>query len=412
MAAIDRVKWEAPKEVYARKHPAEDLATWTQLIVSETQEAVLLKEGRMLGPFGPGRHTLDTKNIPVLDKFLKIPFGKKTPFTAEVWFVNKTMQLDVKWGTQSPVQVKDPVYGVMIPMRFRGQFGIGIDQTKRFLKTLVGTLPSFREGDVRDYFRGIVLTKAKDHLATQLVSEGISLLEIAAHLSELSDSLENALKKEFAEFGISLRKFRIISIDADENDSAVITLRDALAEKARLDIMGMSYQQERSFDVMWGAATNEGGGSGGAIGAGIGMGMGMGMGVPMGNTMGNLSKNIDTTNDDSKKKRQSTCEKCGVAVGTDAKFCPSCGDEIHPCPQCGTDNSQDSTVCRKCNTLLPKNCIHCSKPIAADAAFCKHCGKSSMATCSSCGEKVNPSSKFCKHCGSSTDAEKVSDSDE
>lgn len=412
MAAIDRVKWSGPKGVYARKHPAEDLATWTQLIVSETQEAVLLKEGRMLGPFGPGRHTLSTKNIPVLDKFLKIPFGKKTPFTAEVWFVNKTMQLDVKWGTQSPVQIKDPLYGVMIPMRFRGQFGIVIDHTKRFLKTLVGTLPSFNEGDIQDYFRGIVLTKTKDHLATQLVSEGISLLEITAHLSKLSDNLENALKEEFAEFGISLTKFRIISIDTDENDTAVVTLRDALAEKARLDIMGISYQQERSFDVMEGAATNEGGGSGGVIGAGIGMGMGMGMGVPMGNTMGDLSKNIDTANDDSKKKTQLTCHKCGTAMGANAEFCHSCGDKVHPCPQCGVDNSEDSTVCRKCNTPLPKNCMHCSKSISADATFCHHCGKSLMSTCSSCGEKINPSSKFCKHCGSSAAAEKVSDSDE
>jgi len=81
MAVIDVVKWNATEDIYAWKFPSEELSTWTQMIVSETQEAVFLSEGRMLGPFKAGRHTLDTKNFPVISKFFKIPMGGKSPFT-------------------------------------------------------------------------------------------------------------------------------------------------------------------------------------------------------------------------------------------------------------------------------------------------------------------------------------------
>jgi len=397
MAVIDVVKWNGSKGVYAIKHPSEDLATWTQLIVSETQQAVLLKEGKMLGPFGPGKHTLDTKNIPVLSTFFKIPFGGKTPFTAEVWFVNRTTQLDVKWGTDTPIQVKDPLYNIMIPLRVYGQFGITIDHTKRFLKTLVGTLKSFAAEDLRDYFKGIVLTKVKDHLAKQLVSEGICLLEISAHLVSLSDHLEQSFIDEFAEFGIKLQKFRIISIDADPNDSAVSKLKEALAEKARLDIMGMSYQQERSFDVMEEAAGNEGT-AGGAMGAGIGMGMGMGMGVPMGSTMGDIGSNLDTS--DAGATQTTSCDKCGKQLSPGAKFCHHCGDSVDLCPNCGTDNPKGASHCMKCNATLTSYCCkHCGNPISADASFCRHCGKSLKLQCNACQKEIIAGSKFCNHCG-------------
>ena len=398
MAVIDVVKWNSPKGVYAIKHPAEDLATWTQLVVSETQEAVLLKEGRMLGPFGPGRHTLDTKNIPILSKFFKIPMGGRTPFTAEVWYVNRTTQLDVKWGTANPIQVKDPLYNLMIPLRVFGQFGISIDKTKRFLKTLVGTLPSFTEPDLQSYFKGIVLAKVKDHLAKQLVNEGVSLLEISSRLVSLSEHLEKSFGEEFAEFGIKIKKFRIISIDADPNDPAVSKLKEALAEKARLDIMGMSYQQERSFDVMQDAAGNEGT-AGGAMGAGIGMGMGMGMGVPMGSTMGNIAGNLHT--DQTNDAKSITCDKCGNSIKPGAKFCASCGDSVDLCPNCGADNSKDATKCKACHIALspPMNCSHCGETISANASFCRHCGKTNKFTCSSCEQELSSDSKFCNNCG-------------
>ena len=293
MALVDVIQWNAPRGVYAVKHPKTDLGTWTQLIVQETQEAMLMKEGRYFGPFAPGRHTLDTKNFPLLEKFMRIPFGGKTPFTAEVWYVNKATALDVKWGTAAPMQLKDPEYNIMLPVRAFGQFGIKIQETKRFLERLVGTLPAFTESELVSYFKGIVLSRTKDLIAEHIMHQKISILEISAYLSDVSELLEKHLSTEFAEYGLGLEKFRVMSISTPEDDPAVIRLKEALAKKAEMDIIGFNYQQERSFEVMQAAAANEGS-AGSVMGAGVGAGMGIGMGAAMGGQMGGMMGQLNT----------------------------------------------------------------------------------------------------------------------
>ena len=98
MAIIEVVKYDGPPDVFAWRYPNQELGTWTQLIVHETQEAILYKGGQALDSFAAGRHTLSTANIPILSNLINLPFGGKSPFTAEVWFVNKLRSLDVKWG--------------------------------------------------------------------------------------------------------------------------------------------------------------------------------------------------------------------------------------------------------------------------------------------------------------------------
>lgn len=105
MALVDVVKYDGTPNVFAWKYPNSELGTWTQLIVNETQEAVLYKGGQSLDLFGPGRHTLSTANIPLLNKLINLPFGGKSPFSAEVWYVNKVNALDIKWGTPTPIQL-------------------------------------------------------------------------------------------------------------------------------------------------------------------------------------------------------------------------------------------------------------------------------------------------------------------
>ena len=135
MAIIDVVSWSAPEyndQIYAWRFPENELSTWTQLLVNESQEAVLYRSGAVDGPFGPGRHVLKTENLPILSGLLKLPFGR-SPFTAEVWYVNRAIPLDVRWGTSEPILVKDPQYQIMIPVVARGQYGVQIENSRKFL---------------------------------------------------------------------------------------------------------------------------------------------------------------------------------------------------------------------------------------------------------------------------------------
>lgn len=85
MGVMDVIKYNGRPDVFAWKYPGEELGTWSQLVVNQSQEAVLVKGGSVADVFGPGTHTLDTKNIPILNKIINLPFGGKSPFKAEVW---------------------------------------------------------------------------------------------------------------------------------------------------------------------------------------------------------------------------------------------------------------------------------------------------------------------------------------
>lgn len=293
MAVIDLVKWNGSPDILAWRYPSDELSTWTQLVVNETQQAFLVRGGVYEGPFGAGRHTLTTENIPVLRTLIGLPFGARSPFSAEVWYVNRTINLDVRWGTPEPIQLQDPKYNLLVPVRTFGQFGIQISDAKRFLLKFVGTLPAFDVRTLAEYFRGIFITRIKTEIATAIITNSISILEVATHLERLSLVLRESLARDLDEFGVRLVQFNIHSITVPEDDPAIVTLKNALAKRSEMSIIGYNYQQERSFDVLQTAAGNEGN-AGGVMGAGIGLGMGAAMGVPMGATLGELMPQLRT----------------------------------------------------------------------------------------------------------------------
>ena len=289
MAIIDLVKWknESPNFI-AWKFPSDELSTWTQLIVNEYQEAFVVRGGVYDGPFGGGRHTLTTENIPLIRGILGLPFGGESPFSAEVWFVNKLTNLNIKWGTPDPIQLEDPKYKIMMPVRAFGQYGVKVKDSKKFLLKLVGTLSSFDVETLGDYFNGVLMTKIKTEISTSILKLGVSVLDITPQLENLSDLIKKSLTKEIEDYGIEIAQFNIHSINVPETDPAIISLKAALAKRAEMGIVGFNYQQERSFDVLETAAGNEGS-SGNVMGAGLGLGIGAGIGGAMGQFMGTVT---------------------------------------------------------------------------------------------------------------------------
>jgi len=421
MAILDVVKFTSDASIFAWKHPNSELATWTQLIVNEAQEAVLVKNGQIADVFGPGRYVLSTDNIPILQSLINLPFGKRSPFSAEVWFINRAFALDIKWGTTTPIQVQDPKYGVFVPLRAFGQFGIQIEDSRRFLTKLVGTMPFFNSKTLTDYFRGLYVTRVKDRISSCLVKSRISILEINSHLDEISKELEEQLRGEFAAFGIHISSFFVNDISVPENDPAVKQLKAALAKRAEMDILGYSYQQERTFDTLNTAAGNKGA-AGTVMGAGMGMGMGFGMGGAMGGAMSGMDKVMSTREAkkacpachasigehvrfcpecgaDTKKKETKAkpkCAACGAEFAAGTKFCPQCGKKINACGNCGSDMPDGADTCPGCGQKL---CPNCGKALVAGAKFCLECGHALVKKCASCGADIPDGTKFCPECG-------------
>lgn len=403
MALIDVVKYDGPNDVYAWKFPDQELGTWTQLIVNQSQEAILFKGGKALDSFGPGRHTLSTANIPVLNHLVNLPFGGKSPFTAEVWYVNKASSLDIKWGTSTPLQIKDPKYNILVPVRAFGQFGLTIEDSRKFLLKLVGTLRQFTRDELTRHLRGVVMMNITEILTSYLLQRGISPLEINAFVRDISTHAERQIAEALQEFGIKLHNFYFENINVPEDDPSIVQLRKVLNKRLEMDVVGYSYQQDRSFNILEGAATNPGSLQPLFMSARLGDSLGGAFGAQMSQVAGAMNAapqgvacpDCRTTSTQGAtfcsgcgkslaapaaakplSPLQHSCDKCGKPLVAGAKFCAHCGDRYNACPTCGTDTPEGSTHCRECGTSLPKSCVGCKETIDGGARFCNHCGAS------------------------------------
>jgi len=281
MAIIDVVKHEPREGELVHRFPSHDLRWGTQLVVYPGQVAFFMKGGQLCDTFTEGTYTLHTKNIPLLNKLINIPFGGDSPFQADVWFVNLLTKLDLRWGTENPIQLEDPKYNIIVPVRAYGQYGIKVKEPHTFVSQLVGNRSSFDEADLQSYFRGILLSKLTSIVATKIIQDEISVLDINSRLDSISQYCQQQISPAFNDYGVDIISFSIISISIPENDESLGVIKRAKSFASRLNITGKeNYQMERTFDVMDAAAKNEAGG-GNMLNAGIGLTAGMAFGSKM-----------------------------------------------------------------------------------------------------------------------------------
>ena len=282
MAIIDIVKYEQQEGVIVHKFPSCDLRWGSQLVVYPGQVAFFVKGGKVCDKFTEGTYTLKSNNIPILNKIINIPFGSDSPWQADVWFVSTLNKLNLKWGTETPILLEDPKYEIIVPVRAYGQYGFKVSNPEKFVYGLVGNQSDFSEVQLQAYFRGVLLSKLTEVIASKITSDKISILDIPTHLGEISSFSEEKLKPYFLDYGLDLLLFNFISINIPENDPSLNEIKKAKNLSARLKIAGKDkYKMERSFDVMDKAAENESGAGAAFINAGLGFGATMNIGKQM-----------------------------------------------------------------------------------------------------------------------------------
>lgn len=348
MAIINVVRFDGLKNrdwlIY--KYPSEELVIGTQLIVQEGQTAIFVKGGSVADVFYSGTHTLSTQNLPILKSIVNIPFGGKTPFSAEIYFLNTTVRLNINWGTTDPIQLIDPKYYVKLRIRAFGQMGLKVLDEITLFKELIGGMQKndiVKFDKIKEYYRGILVIKAKSAIAEAIITNRISALEISTRLESLSSSVKEQIMPEFEKYGFHIANFYIQSINFPDEDFEKIN--SILEDKAAFELMGDGrYATKRSFDVYEGAANNESGVAGAFAASGIGFGAAMGMGASMNQTIGNP---IHTEN-------TKQCISCKACIPINSKFCP----------ECGFDNSE--AICECGNKLAPgtKFCPECGKKVS------------------------------------------------
>ncbi len=233
MAIASIIKYEGDNSTFVWKHPLEDFNSLTQLIVHESQEAVFFLNGQALDLFGPGRYTLETQNIPQLGKYLERTTGNKDPFHCEVYFINKTVQMSVKWGTPEKVRFIDPLTGVPLELGASGAMNLQVADSRKLLVKLIGTMKGIAWDDrngftksIQESFRPLIASSVKINLPAVIKDEAIDLLEIDEKLDIISDRLQKKITPGFEEYGLTIPQFYVTSVVLPENDPNFKRIRE------------------------------------------------------------------------------------------------------------------------------------------------------------------------------------------
>ncbi len=262
----DSLVWRFP--VYNQ-----EIKMGAQLIVRENQVALFVNEGKAADLFPPGRHEIQTQNVPILTTLRGWKYGFQSPFKAEVYFFNTRMFTDLKWGTTNPVMMRDTEFG-MIRLRAFGTYAMRIADAKTFFHNIVGTRGLTTTDEVTGQLRSTILSRLSDALA----ESKIAALDLAAHYDELSVAGRGVLSPEFAGFGLELTRFFIENISLPEE------VEKAIDQRSKLGVLGdrmQQYTQLQAAEAIGTAAANPGG----LAGAGVGIGAGVAMGQMMGQAM-------------------------------------------------------------------------------------------------------------------------------
>lgn len=418
-AIAEIIKYEGDNSTFIWKHPQEDFYSGSQLIVHESQEAVFFMNGQALDSFGPGRYTLETQNMPLVSKFFNRVTGDETPFHCEVYFINKTEQMAVKWGTDTKMEYVEPTYGFPIQIGACGEMSLRIEDGRKLLIKVVGTEDGISQDQLVHKFRAFLMTKVKPYIVMLIRENKLNIFQIDESLQMMSEALHEMLKPDFLDYGIALERFFLIHILKPENDKnynrfkelhfrqyadvAEAKLRQQVgvieqqtaAQKmvieaqgiaSKRSIEGYTYQDERSFDVAENIASNQ------AVGQftnmGVGMGMITGIGGSLGNAVGRMMSNTvnramgqTQTGNPTSSVQEIKCTKCGAKLQPNAKFCLECGEKVTP------PLAENEIICPKCSARIMKG------------KFCLECGAPLSPKCPNCGKEVPAGAKFCLECG-------------
>ncbi len=362
---------DGPGKVLVWKCMKEDFNNHTQLIVAESEEALFVKDGIIVQTFAGGKYTLNTANYPFINGLRKAVTGGKSPYTCKIYFVDKSHKLELFWGTDSPIQMRDPEFGFMVSVMSHGSYSVKVKDAKKFWVKLVGNnVQYFTAEEVNLFFRTAFAAKIKPRLAKYMQSRKETVLDIQTELEEISELFMPDLNEVLAEYGVELINFYISDVSIPEDDPNYAKINDAYARKGRMRLYGDDYGRLTGEMLLENMSESPAAGS--AAGAGMGMGMGMMAGGMMGGIASQVFAPINQTiqqgvqqpvrsgtsryapksEDSAKDATQTSCPECGAMNKTGAKFCCECGTKLvsisSNCPECGAEMSPTAKFCSEC----------------------------------------------------------------
>jgi membrane protease subunit (stomatin/prohibitin family) len=307
------IQWnENGDGVLAYRYPMQDMEIENggQLTVRETQMAAFINEGRIADVFGPGLHRLTTRNLPILTDLLNWSKDFESPFKSDVYFFSTRLQIDQKWGTGTPVTIRDKEFGA-VRLRAYGTYAYRLADPRVFFTKVSGTRDVYYVADLEDQLRAMIV----ERMASSFAESNVSFLDMAQNQSALAQKIADAMKPGFAALGLEMNQFVVESVSLPEELQKVMDQRIGMNMAGD---MGRLTQFETA-ESLEEAAQNPGGTAGIGVGLGAGVAMAqalMGQGLP-GQARGGVATTAGTK----------FCTECGKPVSAGAKFCGECGKQ-------------------------------------------------------------------------------------
>lgn len=251
------IKYEGDSDTLVWKHPIEDFNLGSQLIVHESQEAIFFRDGQALDTFAAGRYTLETQQLPILEKLYKLPTDTEGTFHSEVYFFNLIHQMAIKWGTPEKVNFIEPMTGAPISLGARGVLNFRIANARKLLLKLVGTSGNLTrqqliedgEGHIKDYFRSVIQLIVSTNLANIITSEKLDILQLDQQKMRLSASMLSALQDSFEDYGLVITEFLVMGIMLPQKDELGYDALQTILQMRQKDLTKSAIQTETEIKL-------------------------------------------------------------------------------------------------------------------------------------------------------------------
>lgn len=283
----DVIKNSGPGELLIWRQPEEDFNTNSTLIVMPGEEAIFIRGGTVEQTFDNGTYKLSTDNYPFISRLRNAFTGGISTFNCVVYFVRKAHSVEIRWGTDSPIQVRDKMLGLATKLRARGAYKVQIGDPVKFLEKLIGNNIFYQtQEELNKYFINEFQSKIKSVIARAINESDTEILGIDSRLDELSDTIEPFMQEILDDYGLKCVRFTVAAVDIDDDElrrrydeigiDAIAKVKNAQADKAVMGILGDDWGKQQAANILGNMSMNPGAGGVAAAGAGMGMGMAAG----------------------------------------------------------------------------------------------------------------------------------------
>lgn len=292
----DVIKNTGPGELLIWRQPEEDFNTNSTLVVMPGEEAIFIKGGNIEEVFENGTYKLSTENYPFISRLRNAFTGGISTFNCVVYFVRKADSQEIRWGTETPIQVRDKVWGIRTDARVRGAYKVRIENPAKLLEKLIGNnVPYQFQEELNKYFASEFQGKIKSAISKFLNGLEQELIGIDAYMDELSEQIEPYIDEVVQDYGLKCVKFSLAGLDIDNSKydtidqsqiASISKVKLAQGDKGVMDVLGENWGKQQAANILGDLARNPGAGGVGAMGAG------MGMGVAAGSVFGNMANQM------------------------------------------------------------------------------------------------------------------------